>query len=133
MAIDCGSQIVLCDLPVRFDTYTGCSHACKYCFVKRKTNIKEIKKDNCLESLKNFIKGERTQLTNWCDWDIPLHWGGVSDPFQPCERKHRISYEALKIFSETNYPNKRKSYCRRRIFTASKEMQCGCTNIHALR
>lgn len=43
-------------------------------------------------------------MTKWCDWDIPLHWGGMSDPFQPCEEKHRISYEALKVFAETGYP-----------------------------
>lgn len=28
----------------------------------------------------------------------------MSDPFQPCEKVHRISYEALKIFAETKYP-----------------------------
>ena len=41
---DCGSQIVLCDVPIRFDTYKGCSHGCKYCFVYRKYNISKIKK-----------------------------------------------------------------------------------------
>lgn len=34
-----GSQIVLCDLPIRFDTYKGCSHNCKYCFVQRKKDM----------------------------------------------------------------------------------------------
>ncbi len=29
---ECGSQVILCDLPVRMDTYKGCSHNCKYCF-----------------------------------------------------------------------------------------------------
>ena len=43
-------------------------------------------------------------VTNWCDWDIPLHWGGVSDPFQPIERRYRNSYECLKVFAETKYP-----------------------------
>nr|DAF74095.1 MAG TPA: Radical SAM superfamily [Caudoviricetes sp.] len=76
MGISCGSQIVICDLPIHFDTYKGCSHACKYCFAKKKTDIREIEKDNCIESLCRFIEGRRTQETNWYDWNIPLHWGG---------------------------------------------------------
>lgn len=36
---DCGSQCWLCDLPVRFDTYKGCTHGCKYCFVQRKNTL----------------------------------------------------------------------------------------------
>lgn len=101
---DCGSQVVLCDLPVRFDTYKGCSHACKYCFVKRKKDISDIEKGETAKALLNFINGKRSQVLNWCDWDIPLHWGGMSDPFQPAEKKHRLSYECLKVFAETKYP-----------------------------
>lgn len=104
MGIFSGSQIVICDLPIRLDTYKGCSHACKYCFVKKKTDISDIEVDNSLIALKKFINGERTCLTNWCDWKIPLHWGGMSDPFQPCEKKHKASLECLKIFKETQYP-----------------------------
>lgn len=102
--IECGSQVVLCDTPIRIDTYKGCSHACKYCFVKRKSDITNIEPVNCVKSLRGFIEGKRTITTSWCDWNIPLHWGGLSDPFQPCEKQYRISYECLKIFAETKYP-----------------------------
>lgn len=101
---NCGSQITLCNLPIRFDTYIGCSHGCKYCFVQKKTSIKTIKKGESPQVLKNFIDGKRTQETNWCDWNIPLHWGGMSDPFQPIEKIHRYSYECLKLFAESQYP-----------------------------
>ena len=104
MAIECGSQITICDLPIRFDTYKGCSHACAYCFVKRKSNIADISPNNCIQGLKNFIEGKRTKKTLWCDWDIPLHWGGLSDPFQPCEKQHRISLHALELLAKTKYP-----------------------------
>lgn len=101
---DCGSQIILCDVPIRFDTYKGCSHGCKYCFVYRKYNISKIKKFEGKEALLSFIKGNRSQETSWCDWPIPLHWGGVSDPFQHIERKVKNSLECLKVFAETKYP-----------------------------
>ena len=101
---NCGSQIILCDLPIRFDTYSGCSHGCKYCFVTRKSDISQIKKAESPASLREFIAGKRTIETEWCDWDIPLHWGGMSDPFQPIEAEHRVSLECLKVFAETGYP-----------------------------
>jgi hypothetical protein len=54
--------------------------------------------------LRDWIAGRRNVESNWCDWDIPLHWGAMSDPFQPCELQHRRSFECLKIFAETQYP-----------------------------
>ena len=99
-----GSQITLCDLPVRFDTYKGCSHGCSYCFVSRKVDISNIETDEGADSLRRWIEGKRTQETSWCDWNIPLHWGGMSDPFQPAERVKGRSLEALRVFAETQYP-----------------------------
>ena len=101
---DCGSQVVLCDLPIRFDTYKGCSHGCKYCFVQRKADINIVKGNETRKALELFIQGTRTQTTNWCDWDIPLHWGGLSDPFQPIEQEMGLSYECLKVLAQTKYP-----------------------------
>ncbi len=99
-----GSQVILCDLPVRFDTYEGCSHACRYCFVSRKADISDIKNGESTESLRRFIRGERRKETQAFDWNIPLHWGGMSDPFQPIEKKRGNSLEALKVFAESGYP-----------------------------
>lgn len=107
--IDCGSQITICDMPVHFDNYVGCSHACEYCFVKRLKDIKKIKPiKNCYNSLKGFVEGKRQSDTNWCDWDIPIHWGGMSDPFQPIEKNNKqnidSTYSILKLLAETKYP-----------------------------
>lgn len=48
--------------------------------------------------------GGRTRHTEWCDWGIPLHWGGLSDPFQPAEREHRTSLKVLEVLAESGYP-----------------------------
>ena len=103
-SIDCGSQVFLCDLPIRFDTYRGCSHACSYCFANRKKHVDDIVGLYAIQSLKNFVAGNRIAQTKWCDWDIPLHWGGMSDPFQPKELELGISLRALDVFAETKYP-----------------------------
>jgi DNA repair photolyase len=100
----CGSQTILCDVPIRFDTYHGCSHFCKYCFAQQKIDLKNISVFETEKSLRNFINGNRERETAWCDWDIPIHWGGVSDPFQPIEKKYRNSYKCLEVFAETKYP-----------------------------
>lgn len=107
--VDCGSQITICDMPVHFDNYIGCSHACEYCFVKRKKDINKIKPiKNCYNSLKGFVEGKRQSDTNWCDWNIPVHWGGMSDPFQPIEKNNKenidSTYNILKLLAETKYP-----------------------------
>lgn len=100
----CGSQTILCDLPIRFDTYHGCSHFCRYCFSQHKIDLKDIGIFETHKSLLSFINGRRERETAWCDWDIPLHWGGVSDPFQPIEKKYRVSYKCLEVFAKTKYP-----------------------------
>ena len=100
----CGSQVILCDVPVHFDTYVGCSHGCEYCFANKKQGQRQIKPYNALKKLENFINGKRYAETCWCDWDIPLHWGALSDPFQPAEKEHGISMKALRVFAEYFYP-----------------------------
>jgi DNA repair photolyase len=35
---------------------------------------------------------------------VPIHFGGMSDPFQPAERRWRVTQAALKILAEYNYP-----------------------------
>ena len=57
MGCKCGTQVILCNLPVRFDTYKGCSHGCKYCFAQKKQNIAKIQRDETVEALRSFIEG----------------------------------------------------------------------------
>ena len=101
----CGSQCILCDLPIRFDNYKGCSHGCRYCFTQRKNkNLNKVKLYEGVKALSNFINGKRNQETNWCDWKIPIHWGGLSDPLQPIESKFGSTFECLKILAKSQYP-----------------------------
>lgn len=102
--IACGSACLACDFPIHIDTYRGCSHACKYCFANEKKDIRDIKVEKSSVALKKFIEGKRNNTTKPFDWDIPLHWGGNSDPFQPCEADLKESLACLKIFAETGYP-----------------------------
>ena len=57
MGCKCGTQVILCNLPVRFDTYKGCSHGCKYCFAQKKQNVAKIQRDETVEALRKERQG----------------------------------------------------------------------------
>ena len=114
---ECGSQCYLCDLPIRFDTYSGCSHNCRYCFTQAKKDLSVITKHETVKNLAAFIQGKRNENTRWADWNIPLHWGGLSDPLQPVEAKIGNSYECLSyLVIPICNKYKRATFSRRSLF-----------------
>ena len=102
--ISCGSQVIICDIPVRVDSYTGCSHGCKYCFARRKTDITQIEPVRAADAIIRWVEGKRNNMTRWVDWKIPLHFGGMSDPLQPAELKHGETMRALDVLARAQYP-----------------------------
>lgn len=100
------SKFAICGLPIRVDTYKNCGFGCTYCFANNRIimefdkhlqvgNIKSV--ENRLKRI--FVKGQWKQdnfldtlIANKYTW----HCGGMSDPFQPCEGKYRITRELLK-------------------------------------
>ena len=102
----CSMQVLNCDLPIRLDSYSGCSFGCVYCMerLKDRRRNRVPQPFESVRAVKDFMAGKRTYYTNWCDWNIPLHWGGISDPFQPCELRYRRSYEILRALKDFNYP-----------------------------
>lgn len=112
------NQIYFCGVPFRLDTYSGCTHFCKYCFV-RAAEITSASRDNrgqyIVSANPNDIKRDlhnaldtdiarESIVIEWLRRKVPIHWGGMSDPFQPLERKFKTSYEILKRLSWYNYP-----------------------------
>ena len=109
-SVKTGQIFVECPLPMNFDTYRGCSHACKYCFANN-ANFAKKTTDECAviptgdaKDLERFVNGKRDALNSWCDWDIPICIGRMSDPFQPCERKYGNTLRCLKWLAKTGYP-----------------------------
>lgn len=104
-------SFIYCPFPINFDVYKGCSHACKYCFAnnarfsKKTTDERLVECVGTVKDLENFcVKRKREALSSWCDWDIPICFGRNSDPFQPCEKKHKLALQCLKFFARTGYP-----------------------------
>ena len=84
--------------------YVGCQHGCSYCyatFMKRFTGHKEPWgefvdiKINAAELLAKEIK-KKKKGTVWVS--------GVTDPYQPLEKKYEITRKCLEILVEHDWP-----------------------------
>ena len=84
--------------------YTGCTHACKYCyatFMKRFTGHIEPwgsfvdVKINAPEILRKQLK--KTQKGN-------IIISSVTDPYQPVEKKYMITRKCLEVLEQYKYP-----------------------------
>lgn len=105
--LNVSSKFAICGLPIRVDTYKTCSFGCKYCFSNCR-KIMEFEKTLQVGNLslvekklnnifnKQIVKPENfldVLITNGYTW----HCGGMSDPFQPIEKKLGITKQLIDI------------------------------------
>ena len=90
--------------PYVVNAYTGCLHACSYCyarFMKRVTGHKEPwgefvdVKVNAAELLRKEIK-KKKRAGVWVS--------GVCDPYQPLEEQYRLTRQCIGILAQNNWP-----------------------------
>lgn len=102
-----------CGNAFRVDTYKGCSFGCKYCFSNaRGGNIsKEFMVADVDIISKKFDKAFSNMDREYKDITIellrrrvPIHLGGMSDPFQPIEFDIGKTYDLIKLTNKYNYP-----------------------------
>lgn len=108
--LNVSSKFAICGLPIRVDTYKTCSFGCKYCFSNYR-KIMEFEKELQIANIstvknklnKIFNKGIVDQ-TNFLDVLISngytWHGGGMSDPFQPIEKKLQITKQLIDVTNE---------------------------------
>ncbi len=107
------SQFSFCGLPFRLDTYAGCSFNCTYCFARLRGGYIHSKKLRAASSTKIITKFEnainKPKITTglvpeFIRKRMPVHFGGMSDPFQPAEIELKTSLKVLKYLCSINYP-----------------------------
>jgi DNA repair photolyase len=107
------SQFSYCGLPFRLDTYSGCEFSCIYCYVHNRggnSNYNKIKISNPVITINRFNNALNNSqnctgiITEFIRRKVPLHFGGMSDPFQPLEEKYGVSYKVLEYLCSINYP-----------------------------
>ena len=105
-------QFKMCGNPFRIDTYKGCDFNCLYCFASNRggnfTNNKDISDIEQIKSYfyKAFESNKQYKNINieLLQHRVPLHLGGLSDPFQAREYKYNLTLELLKLTNKYNYP-----------------------------
>lgn len=107
------SQFSFCGLPLRLDTYAGCALSCTYCFARLRggnantTKVRIADPNLIINKIKNAI--ESPELTTGIVGELirnrtPIHFGGMSDPFQPLEKKEKVSLSVLQFLGSLNFP-----------------------------
>lgn len=112
------SRSLICGLPLRLDSYNGCTHRCSYCFSNKNTfkvrkaggviinyetnirtgNVKAVEK--ALHSA--YIDNANDPLSRYLRKGVPLHCGGNSDPFQPLEDQLHITKQIIDVCNNYN-------------------------------
>lgn len=105
------SQFRMCGNCFRADMYRGCSFGCEYCFVNARGGKFDFKFQMAnVDLIRTWFKQaiEEGDVSNikkeFLNRRVPIHLGGLSDPFQEAEWKYEKTYEFLKLTKEYNYP-----------------------------
>ena len=105
------SQFVMCGNCFRADMYHSCDFGCEYCFAnarggKFKRDFQVANVDLIRKWFKQAIEDGDIQTIKkeFLNHRVPIHLGGLTDPFQECEKKYRASYRFLEISKYYKYP-----------------------------
>lgn len=104
------SKFGICGLPIRLDSYKTCSFGCKYCFSNNR-KIMEFEKtlqianiQSIANRLNKIFDKHLADRTNFLDTliakNLTWHCGGMSDPFQPVEKKLHVTKDILDITNQ---------------------------------
>jgi DNA repair photolyase len=88
--------------------YRGCEHGCVYCYARPSHAYLGLSPGLDFES-KLFIKPDaaallRRELAKPGYQCAPIVLGSNTDPYQPIERKHRLTRQILEVLWETRHP-----------------------------
>ena len=110
------SQFKFCPNAFRVDMYRGCDFGCKYCFanmeafhetgtglsVWREAQLEDVRKKFKLAL--ETDKESQSVIVELLRHRVPLHCGGMSDPFQKREWELGLTKGLIEISNEYNYP-----------------------------
>ena len=105
------TQFRFCPNSFRVDMYKGCDFGCSYCFSNNKqvNNAQGFKIAN-IKTIENlfynaFETDKKDNLTiELLRHKVPLHCGGMSDPFQTREFEYHLTKRLIELSNKYNYP-----------------------------
>lgn len=107
------SQFLFCGLPLRLDSYRGCAFQCSFCYARFRgghsasDTVTPADPETLQRRLATAFRGNRNPqplIAQLLRRRVPIHFGGMSDPFQNAERRYGVTRRFLESLSEYNYP-----------------------------
>lgn len=98
-----GNEGGKCNYPTRLDTYgRGCQHDCSYCYAKSLLDFRGLwhPGDPAVADIEKI----RRKVRKLAGTTVPIRLGGMTDCFQPAERKYKATYETIKALGENRVP-----------------------------
>jgi len=107
------SQFSFCGLPLRLDSYAGCAFRCSFCFARFRggNSFGEGVRPADERTLARIFRrafdldsGGEGIISQFLRRRVPVHFGGMSDPFQPAELHYRVTESFLRTLARYRYP-----------------------------
>lgn len=93
-----GNEGTLCHYPTRLDTYgCGCAHDCSYCYARSLLDFRGLWNPND-PSVADIGKIKRK--LDKIESGTVLRLGGMTDCFQPVEKKYGVTYDTIQALNE---------------------------------
>lgn len=110
-----GPDRLLCPIPLKINTYRGCSGGCLYCsmwaqsrrWTSRSQEFSEVVPCSPKPIRAMFYRAQKSN--DGMEYDLirqrsPVQIGHASDPLQPAEKRYGVTLEVLRILKMHEYP-----------------------------
>ncbi len=108
------SQFFFCGLPLRLDSYRGCGFQCSFCYARFRggnvpgATVFPADPHTLQRILARGLGPDRaapaSTIGQFLRQRVPIHFGGMSDPFQHAERTHGVTRHFLQALRDFQYP-----------------------------
>jgi len=99
------SERLICPLPLKIESYSGCTGHCAYC---SRTGLRDSPHGVTANSVryieKYFFRSGKGMVRALIDQRSPIQIGPASDPLQAVEKVHKNTLKVLKILQAREYP-----------------------------
>lgn len=103
--VEASSALTECQMPGRpwsLNPYTGCSHACTYCYVPDVAHLERVRWGSYVVVKRNLPRLLSRELKRREAKDVLL--SSATDPYQPAEARHRITRRCLELLAREDWP-----------------------------
>jgi len=105
------SQFPFCGLPLRLDSYRGCQFQCGFCYarnrIEKHSGVAPARIGYLRRVFHRVFSEDLRELGlvgEFLRQNVPIHFGGMSDPFQELERRFLVTHDYLTTLRDADYP-----------------------------